>query len=199
MITGIIMASGFSKRMNKDKLTLNLGGMPVIERVIKAAKQSILDEIIIVYQKDSIRNIAQGYCIKTVFNSSPEKGQSESMKLGIKASKPNTDAYMFIVGDQPLLNSKTINTLINIFSKNHSEILVPIYNGEKGSPTIFSSVLKEKLLKTEGDKGGRNIIQSMPGKTKYVNIEDFKVGLDIDTWEEYQQLIEMEMGKQWMK
>lgn len=195
MITGIIMASGFSKRMNKDKLTLNFGGKLVIERVVEAAKESMLDEIILVYQKEHIRDIAQGYGIKAVFNSSPEKGQSESMKLGIKASNLNTNAYMFIVGDQPLLNSKTIDKLIDAFNKNNDEILVPIYSGEKGSPTIFSSTLKGKLLEIEGDKGGRKIIEDMPNKAGYVNIEDFRVGLDIDTWEEYQQLVEMEMDK----
>ncbi|WIV12547.1 molybdenum cofactor cytidylyltransferase [Proteiniborus sp. MB09-C3] len=193
MITGIIMASGFSKRMNKDKLTLNLGGELVIEKVIKAAKESKLDEIILVYQKEHIKDIAIKYGIKTVFNSCPEKGQSESMKLGIKSSNLNTEAFMFIVGDQPLLNSRTIDMMIDAFNNDNSEILVPMYNNEKGSPTIFSSKLKDKLLEVEGDKGGRKIIEKAPHMVKYISIEDYRVGLDMDTWDEYQQLIEMEM------
>lgn len=195
MITGIIMASGFSKRMNKDKLTLSIDGELIIEKVIKAARSSKLDEIILVYQKDQIKEVASKYDIKTVFNPSPEKGQSESMKLGIRASDLNTKAFMFIVGDQPLLNFQTIDIIIDVFNKNNIEIVVPIYNGEKGSPTIFSSNLKDELLKVEGDKGGRKIIQEMLDRVKYVSIEDYKVGLDIDTWDEYQQLIEMGMKK----
>lgn len=193
MIIGIIMASGFSRRMNKDKLTLNFGGELVIERVIRAAKKSRLDEIILVYQNEVIRDIGQKYCIKTVFNSSPEKGQSESMKLGIRASSLNTEAFMFFVGDQPLLDSKTINKIIEMFKNSDKEIIVPTYNGKKGSPTIFSSKFRDKLLKVEGDKGGRKIIEENTCEVGYVTIDDYKVGLDIDTWDEYQHLVEMEM------
>ncbi len=189
------MASGFSKRMNKDKLTLSIGEELVIEKVIKAAKESKLDEIILVYQKEQIRDIGIKYNIKTIFNPCPEKGQSESMKLGIKASDLKSRAFMFIVGDQPLLNYKTINLLIDTFNNNDNEIVVPVYREEKGSPTLFSSKLKDKLLEVEGDKGGRKIIQEMPNSVKLLSIEDFRVGLDIDTWDEYQQLIEMGMKK----
>ncbi len=195
MITGIIMASGFSRRMNRDKLTLSLGGELVIEKVIKVAKESKLDEVILVYQNELIGDIGQKYGIKTVFNSSPEKGQSESMKLGIKAASLSTKAFMFIVGDQPLMDSKTINEIIEMFKNNDKEIIVPTYNGKKGSPTVFSSKLKKKLLEVEGDKGGRRIIAEMPHEVGYVPIEDYKVGLDIDTWEEYQHLVEMEREK----
>ncbi len=195
MITGIIMASGFSRRMNRDKLTLNIDGELAIEKVIKAAKSSRLDEIILVYHKEEIRDIALRYGIKTVFNPCPEKGQSESMKLGIKASDINTEAFMFIVGDQPLLNSHTIDVIIDEFNNDDNEIVVPTYNEEKGSPTIFSARLKDKLLRVEGDKGGRAIIQEMAHRVKYVSIEDHRVGLDIDTWDEYKQLIEMEMKR----
>lgn len=189
MITGIIMASGFSKRMKKDKLTLRIDGELVIEKVIKAAKLSRLDEIILVYQKDEIRDIAVKYGIKTIFNSCPENGQSESMKLGIKASDINTKAFMFLVGDQPLLNSQTIDKIIDAFNNNDNEIVVPVYNEEKGSPTLFSSIFRDKLLEVEGDKGGKMIIQEMSDRVKYLPIEDYRVGLDIDTWDEYQRLI----------
>ncbi|SCG84511.1 Purine catabolism protein pucB [Proteiniborus sp. DW1] len=193
MITGIIMASGFSRRMNRDKLTLNFGGELVIEKVIKATKESKLDEVILVYQNESIRDLGHRYNIKTVFNSSPEKGQSESMKLGIRASNLNTRAFMFIVGDQPLLDFKTINKIIEVFNNSEKKIIVPSYNGKKGSPTIFSSKLRDKLLEVEGDKGGRIIIKENPHEVEYVPIDDYKVGLDIDTWDEYQHLVEMEM------
>lgn len=193
MITGIIMASGFSKRMKRDKLTLTINGEPIIERVIMAAKNSKLGEIIIVYQKDEIRHIGLKYKLKTILNLHPEKGQSESMKLGIKSSNLETRGFMFIVGDQPLLNSDTINILIEAFNQNDKGIIVPIYNKKKGSPTIFSSSLKDQLLKVEGDKGGRKIIEERPEIVKFIHIEDYIVGLDIDTWEEYEQINRMGM------
>ena len=44
MITGIILASGFSKRIDKEKLLLDVGGIPMVERVIRAAQSSLITE-----------------------------------------------------------------------------------------------------------------------------------------------------------
>lgn len=195
MITGIIMASGFSKRMERNKLTLKINEDFVIERVIKAAKESKLDDIILVYHHEKIREIGLKYGINTVYNSCPEKGQSESMKIGINASTSKTKAFMFMVGDQPLLDFQTINILIDHFNSSNSEIVVPIFNKKRGNPTIFSSKLKKELLKVEGDKGGRTIIEKNINQVKFVNIENTKAGLDIDTWDEYLRVKEMEMEK----
>lgn len=185
MITGIIMASGFSKRMEQEKLLLKVNGIPVIERVIKSILSSNVDNAILVCRKDVIKDIGVRYKIETVFNSEANKGQSQSIKLGVKASKSSTKGYMFFVGDQPFLNAETINTLIDKFNRSGHEIIVPFFNGKRGTPVIFSSVYKAHLLKLEGDMGGRKIIQDKWEKVGFVNIKDEHIGFDIDTAEEY--------------
>lgn len=185
MITGIIMASGFSKRMKKNKLVLDLDGSPVIERVIKAIKDSEVDNIIMVYREDTVKEIGIKNGVKTIYNDRAELGQSQSMKLGVKYSPPETKAFMFFVGDQPFLNAATINRLIKVFKEGKYPIVVPEYNGEKGNPVIFSSEFKGELLDIEGDKGGRSIIRKRPHEVKVVHFSDEIIGKDIDTWEEY--------------
>ncbi len=44
---------------------------------------------------------------------------------------------MFFTGDQPLLNSYTINLLLNTFTNNNDYIVIPKYKNKVGSPTIF--------------------------------------------------------------
>ncbi|WP_432664000.1 molybdenum cofactor cytidylyltransferase [Wukongibacter baidiensis] len=185
MITGIIMASGFSKRMKRNKLVLELDGSPVIERVIKAIKESKVDNIIMVYREKSVKEIGIRNGIKTIYNDRAELGQSQSMKLGVEHSPPETTAFMFFVGDQPFLNAATINSLIEVFNEGKYPIVVPKYNGEKGNPVIFSSELKGELLNIEGDKGGRSIIKERTNDVKIVDFTNGTIGKDIDTWEEY--------------
>ncbi|WP_432408730.1 molybdenum cofactor cytidylyltransferase [Wukongibacter sp. M2B1] len=185
MITGIIMASGFSKRMKRNKLLLDLDGSPVIERVIKAIKESNVDNVIIVYREKRVKEIGIRNGVKVIYNDSAELGQSQSMKLGVRYSPPETEAFMFFVGDQPFLNAVTINRLIEAFKEGKYPIVVPKYNGKRGNPVIFSSELKGELLNIEGDKGGRSIIREKPSDVKIVNFSDETIGKDIDTWEEY--------------
>lgn len=180
MITGIILASGYSKRMKRDKLLMEINGMKIVERVIKSSKESFLDDIILVYRTEEVKEIGDKWGINTLYNPKAHLGQSESLKLGIREAK-DSQAYMFLVGDQPFLNSELINRLIEEYRKNKASIVIPYYNGTKGTPTVFSSIYKDDLLNVQGDKGGRDIIKKNISLVKKVHIDDEKLGLDIDT------------------
>lgn len=185
MITGIIMASGFSKRMNRNKLILKFKGISIIEMVIKAIKESDVDNIILVYREDEIKEIGIKNGVKTIYNDKADLGQSESIRLGVEHSPIETKGYMFFVADQPFLDTCTINKLIDAFETERYPIVVPAYNGKKGNPVIFSARLKDELLSIHGDMGGRSIIRKRDGEVKTVNFSDGILGKDIDTWDEY--------------
>jgi molybdenum cofactor cytidylyltransferase len=185
MISGIILASGFSKRMEQEKLLLPIGGIPLVERVLRAAQASRLDDIILIYQKEAIQNIGRKYGITTVHNGQAVEGQSAAVKLGINRAHPKTDAFMFMVGDQPFLNPSTINILIDTFQQDPHSIIVPVYNGIRGNPVLFPSAMKELLLALDGDQGGRVLIEKMPERVNLVSIDEEMSGIDIDTAEDY--------------
>ena len=188
MITGIILASGFSRRMQTEKLLLDVDGTPMVERVIQAASASQLNEVVLVYQHEDIKRAGDKYHAKTVFNERADEGQSTSIKTGIKAASLETDGFMFLVGDQPFLNAETINTLIDAFNREHHSIIVPVYNGKRGNPVIFPATLKDDLLALTGDRGGRVLIETMAERVKLVTIEDERLGTDVDTEEDYERV-----------
>lgn len=189
-VTGIIMASGFSRRMKRDKLLLKLGDMTVIERVIKSCVRSNLDDIIVIYRRNEIRDIAIRNNLKTVFNEFADKGQSESIKRGVNSISKDTEGIMFIVGDQPHLDSKTINRLLDEFERDKEKIIIPIYNKSKGNPTIFPISLKKEFFSLKGDVGGKEIINNNLEQVNYIEIKNYKAGRDMDTVEEYEKLKE---------
>jgi molybdenum cofactor cytidylyltransferase len=188
LITGIILASGFSKRMEKDKLLLEIGGVPVVERVVRAAKSSLLDDIILIYQNNRVKEIGKQYGVRTVYNDSAHEGQSAAVKLGVRESRPDTDAFMFLVGDQPFLDPATINTLIECHASNPKDIIIPVYDGKRGNPAIFPSIFRDDLLAIEGDIGGRVLIEKMGERVKLVAIENSIAHIDIDTQEDYDRI-----------
>lgn len=179
MITGIILASGFSKRMGQDKLLMEVDGIKMVERVIKAAKESSLDNIILIYRKEEVKKIGNDYGVKTIFNPKAHLGQGEGLKLGVKRSE-NPSNYMFLVADQPFISSKLINKLIKKHKENRTSIIVPYYNKKRGMPTIFPSSFRGQLLRVKGDKGGRDIIGENSSLIKKIYIDDEKLGMDID-------------------
>jgi len=195
LITGIIMASGFSRRMEGEKLLLPIHGEPIIERVIKVLKNSEVDEIILIYQNSKIKEIGTKYGVRTIYNHLANQGQSVAMKLGINSSSSQSEGFVFCVGDQPFLDSQTVNKLIANFNEDKGSIVVPLYNGNRGNPVIFPARLRSDLLNIQGDRGGRVIIERNLERVKFTNIDNSKVGIDIDTWEEYERIRQVEMKR----
>ena len=187
MITGIILASGFSRRMKEDKLLLEIHGEKIIERVIKACSESNLDSILLIYRTDEVKAIGTKYGIKVIYNNNAELGQSEGMKLGVREAK-DSHSYMFFVGDQPFLESKLINDMIKEYEERKSSILLPYYNGSRGMPMIISSKYREELLNVTGDKGGREIVNNHMEEVTEFHILEEKLGMDIDTPEDLYKL-----------
>ncbi|MBU4035998.1 MAG: NTP transferase domain-containing protein, partial [Proteobacteria bacterium] len=68
-------------------------------------------------------------------------------------------------------------------------IIVPVYNGKRGSPVIFPAKLKDELLTLAGDSGGRIIVERHKEELKLIEIENPDTGIDIDTQEEYEKII----------
>lgn len=190
LITGIILASGFSKRMGKDKLLIRLNGEYIIERVIKTALASDLDKVLLVYRKEEIKEIGKKHGIKTILNESAHLGQSQSLKLGVDSIKEESD-YMFLMGDQPFLKADTINFLIEEYKASSKGILVPYYDSNKSMPTIFGYRYKGELMNQEGDRGGREIIEKNKEDIIEVHLKDKKLGVDVDT------IKDLERVKKW--
>lgn len=196
LVSAIILASGFSKRMGTNKLLLKIGGIPVIERVITAVLKSPAGETLLVYNDEEVKITGERFDVKTVFNPLPQLGQSESIKVGISAANQKSDAYMFFVGDQPYINENIISLLIDMFYSRDYDAVFPLYNGRRGNPVIFSSRLKNELLNLKGDTGGRIILERLNEKIGRVPISDEMAGMDIDTFEDYKRILMWRMGNE---
>lgn len=189
LISAIVMASGFSKRMGQNKLLMKYKNKCLIEHTLGIVSNCNYKEKILVTQYEEIKKIGKKLKFKVVMNKYPNKGQSESIKLGVK-NCDKSEGYMFFVGDQPLLNKNDIEKLIKVFKEDTSFIVIPKYKERLGNPVIYPSIYKEQILKLEGDKGGKSIIKSSD-KIKYVDVCENTL-FDIDNIENFNNLLSRE-------
>lgn len=185
MISAIVMASGFSRRMGENKLLMDFNGKTIIENTFEALKKYDFKEVIVVSQYEEVLKIANKYQFKFVLNDNAHIGQSESIKLGIRNSG-KCDGYMFFVGDQPLINNDDVKELINEFGENKEYIVIPRYDNKTGNPVIFPTCLKKNLLSLKNDEKGKKVINEYD-KIKYVNVSEYTL-LDVDTKLDYENL-----------
>lgn len=190
MILGVLLCSGFSKRMGTDKLRLTLGDKSVVEHVVENILKSKLDRLIIIYGEEELLDNLKGYNLEKIHNPMRHLGQSEAVKLGASLAD-NEDGICFFMGDQPLLSDKTINKLIDSFNETKENIIIPHYGKSNGSPVIFPISLKEELLKISGDYGGKSVIRAHEDLIKQVMIDDECEGLDMDDDSDFDTIKEL--------
>lgn len=188
MVSGIIMASGLSKRMGQCKLLMQYKDKSLIEWVIDAVEESGLSPKMVITGNDEIKDLAAKRNLSVVINERGEFGQSESIKLGVLNSK-DADGYAFISGDQPFISSSFLNQLIEEFENQKGKIIVPVYKDTRGTPVIFPKRFKEEFLSLQGDVGGRVLLNKYKEYIQFIEVKDEKLLKDIDTKDEYARLI----------
>ena len=191
---GIILAGGSSTRFGRPKQLLKLKGKYLLDYVLSAALGSELNHIVLVLGHDH-QNILQALETRTtqerlqvVINHRYLEGQSRSLQAGLQKIRQVFPAVMFLLGDQPLLNSNTIDHLLDRFRHSGKDICVPVCKGKRRNPTIFNRVLYDQLMAIEGDIGARDIIRANPERVLYLELDDPLCFFDIDSQKDFEKL-----------
>lgn len=185
-ICAVIQASGMSKRMGTDKLRLPVKGVEMYKYIIKEVSKVKIDKVVLVSKDEEILKYGSAHGFTTVLNRDYDLGQSRSIVLALN-ELVDFDAIMFFVADQPFLKADTIEKLIEEFKKTSKSIVIPLYDGKRGSPVIFSSIYKEDLMALKGEERGRLIIEKHISDVEFIDISDGIQGVDIDDIDDYER------------
>jgi molybdenum cofactor cytidylyltransferase len=205
----IILAAGSSSRMGggRHKLLLPLDDRPVLAHVIDAATASQARPILIVlgHQIDQVRTHIKPYAthhdITLIENANYLQGMSTSLRMGVQMLLSNNyetastsyqvDSALIMLGDQPLITPRVIDMLITAYRTAGRFIVAPLYKGKRGSPVLFDENLFPELIEVTGDEGGRAVLERHRQEVEFVEMGDVLANYDVDTWEAYQQVLEV--------
>lgn len=207
-IAAIILAAGSSSRMGagRHKLLLSLAGRPVLAHVLDAALAASARPVILVlgHQADTVRGQIANYldhpAIITVENPDYLQGMSTSMRAGLQALQVQSEGQtvetpisgaVILLGDQPLITPQIIDALITTQQETGKRIVAPLYEGKRGNPTLFAASLFPELLQVTGDEGGRAVLARHKEELAVVEVGAGMANYDVDTWEAYQQVVEV--------
>lgn len=184
----LILAAGSSSRMHQPKQVLPVGDTTLLSLVIQNALKTIVSKVFVVLGAELkvIKNSIQDFPIQIIYNSNYKKGLSSSIVKGIKELL-DYDAVLILLGDQPKIDSIYLNEMVLAFKKQPRFIIASEYDGINGVPAIFPKKFYSELLKLEGDKGAKTLLNS--DKLQVVKSKNPVNLLDIDTPQDYQKLI----------
>ena len=183
----VLMAAGFGRRFGGNKLTqATADGLTLIECALAAIPGDKLSQVVVVTQYPRVAELAQKYGFPSLRNEHPERGQSESVRLGLAALQ-DCDAVLFQVADQPKLQKETVARLID-FAQQHPERIVGLgHNGRRGNPCLFPARFFPELMALTGDHGGRSVIMAHEEELLLMEVSVDQL-IDIDTPEQLEKL-----------
>ncbi len=188
-ITAVILAAGRAARMGRDKLSLQFGEKTILEQTLDNVRSGGIEDIVIVIQPGSHWPAKINYAgVRFTENPDYHTGQASSVKAALNALDPYTQAAMFVLADQPMVEPDIYRQLAGSYRGALKPVTCPVFNGARGNPAIFDRILWPELALLSGDTGGRAIISELPGAMiDPVPVRSPSVLQDIDTGEDYKQ------------
>jgi molybdenum cofactor cytidylyltransferase len=193
-VSCVILASGVSRRMGMDKLSLPLNGKTILEHTVSNALGSGAREIIVVARPGFTPQgpVFSDDRIKVVTNPAYRDGISGSLKMGLLSLNSLCQGVIFALGDQPLVTSGVFDLLIGHYSEHLNLVTFPSFDGRRGNPVLFDRRTWPLLLELQGDRGGKQVIHNLPrNEVQEVKTDCGGILQDIDTLEDYSTLVLM--------
>jgi len=192
-IGGIVLAAGRSSRMpGSQKLLLDIDGVPMVRHVLEAATEGGCHQTVVVYAQDDVKRAINGRA-ELVFNPKADTGMASSLQAGLRAMRPEIEAAMVLLGDQPLVGSRTVATLLRAWRREGSRPAVaaagPDESNEWSPPVILARELWEEIFALKGDAGARQVLQGRPELLDVVPAPGRPD--DIDTPDDYAKIVRL--------
>jgi molybdenum cofactor cytidylyltransferase len=186
-ITAVILAAGQSRRMERFKPLLPLGGTCAIERVAQAFLSAGVDDPIVVtgHRADEIQRALATLKVRCVANRHYRQGMFSSVLTGIRALPAACGAFFIHPADIPLVRPPTIRRLADAFQASQPAVLYPTFEGRHGHPTLIHRDLIPGILSWQGTGGLRAFLQQQEADSRELPVADEAVLMDMDTPADY--------------
>jgi molybdenum cofactor cytidylyltransferase len=184
-IAAIILAAGLSRRMGSNKLLARLpNGKTMLAQTVENTIASAAHPVLVVtgHQDAQIRAALSGLPVRFIHAENFAAGMAESFRTGIAALAANIGAALIILGDMPLVPPAALDRLMAAYDPEEGrEIVVPIFDGQRGNPVLWGSRFFPEFLDITGDMGARNILRRHMESVAEVQMQDDAVLRDFDT------------------
>jgi molybdenum cofactor cytidylyltransferase len=184
-IAAIILAAGRSTRMGgPNKLLAELDGKKLVRIATEQALASKASDVVVVtgHQAELVEKALEGLKVRFVRNPDFAGGLASSVKAGVAAVPEDADGAVICLGDMPLMSAHLIDRLIEAFAPDRGNLIaVPVADGRRGNPVLWSRRFFKELMTLDGDIGARHLIAKHAEAVAEVPVEGQSAFLDIDT------------------
>ncbi len=190
MISAIVLAAGQSKRMGQQKMLMPWGQTTVIGKVISTLVEAHVNDIHVVTggNQAELKDALRVYEVKYIDNIDFANGEMlTSVQVGLKSLGDESEATLIVLGDQPQIELKVVQIIVERYVETHHKIIVPSYQMHRGHPWIVGKSYCKEILNLTPPTTLRNFLIAHNEVIDYVSVDSQSVLQDLDTQADYSQ------------
>jgi molybdenum cofactor cytidylyltransferase len=175
--------------MGVQKLLLPFGGKTVIAHIVDQLLASTIGKVHVVvgHQGTRISRELSGRPVSIVNNPNYKSGMLSSVRCGLRELPRECKAVLVALGDQPSITSKLIDQMLKSFADTEKRILVPLYDGKRGHPILFSEFYRTEILTHYDNLGLRGLLHAHSDDVFELTVSTSAVLSDMDCPEDYRR------------
>jgi molybdenum cofactor cytidylyltransferase len=160
VLAAVILSGGASSRMGSPKALLPYQGRPFLEHLLEVTQHPkiAVRRVVLGAHAEPIARAVHLHADEIVINEDWEGGQLSSIRMALRSLPENTEGMLLCLIDHPLVSATLVHDLIERFSATGKPIVLPVYEGRRGHPVIFSSAVYGELLSAPLDTGARAVV-----------------------------------------
>jgi molybdenum cofactor cytidylyltransferase len=183
-VAAIVLAAGRSTRMGHNKLMAEIGGEPLLLRIVDAALASRARPVLVVtgHEAERVRAALGKRPVAFAHNPDFATGLSSSLRRGLAALPTEVDAAIICLGDMPQVDAGLLDRLMHAFNPVEGRVIcVPVWRGKRGNPVLWGRQLFAEMAALTGDVGAKHLMTEHPELVAEVPAESEAVLTDVDT------------------
>lgn len=183
MVACVLLAAGASRRLGKPKQLVRHRGRALLLHAVAAARGALPDApLIVVVGAEALRvrlALQRARCdARIVGNPKWREGLATSLRAGLRATDPATNAVLVLLVDQPLVDAAALARLVAAWRRRPGTPAAARYEDRIGVPAVLPRRHWRALKSLRGDEGARALLR---GSATLTPVDMPEAALDVDT------------------
>lgn len=160
MLAAVILSGGSSSRMGSPKALLPYQGRPFLDHLLELTRHPRIGvrRVVLGAHAEPIARAIELAADEIVINENWQEGQLGSIHAALRSLPPGIDGLGLFLIDHPLISAGLVDSLISQFYRSGARIVLPVFEGKRGHPVLFSSTVFPELFAAPLDKGARAVV-----------------------------------------
>jgi molybdenum cofactor cytidylyltransferase len=187
-LDAVVLAAGVGSRFGGGKLFARWRGETLLERTLTAAYAAPVRSVSVVWGADDrVPEAAAEFAQRKgrtdrlclVKSERCADGLAWSLKAGVMSLDAESAGAFIFLADMPRISTEITAALADALASG-ATAAAPTFEGRRGHPVLFASVLYPALLGLSGDRGAASILEGLKDGLALIPSRDDGILFDVD-------------------